>query len=158
MAAVDWDAGITRAMTVLLGLCVVIVGVGLVLPSSAQPAGATPGYRPMAAPAMPVRLVVPALKIKAPIQPIEVDSHAVLDPPRNPRDVGWWQRSARPGAKQGQTVLTGHTVHTGGGGDGVHVFRRQFHHPWQAGGEGRRTATRSVRPRRRSYPTCWNLA
>jgi LPXTG-site transpeptidase (sortase) family protein len=115
MAAVDWDAGITRAMTVLLGLCVVIVGVGLVLPSSAQPAGAAPGYRPMAAPAMPVRLVVPALKIKAPIQPIEVDSHAVLDPPRNPRDVGWWQRSARPGAKQGQTVLTGHTVHTGGG-------------------------------------------
>jgi LPXTG-site transpeptidase (sortase) family protein len=29
--------------------------------------------------------------------------------------VGWWQRSARPGATKGQTVLTGHTVHTGGG-------------------------------------------
>ena len=39
----------------------------------------------------------------------------MLDPPRNPRDVGWWQRSARPGATAGQTVLTGHTVHTGGG-------------------------------------------
>ena len=114
MAGVDWDAGITRAMTVLLWLCVVIAGAGLVLPSSAQPAGAAPGYRPMAAPAAPVRLVVPALKIRAPIQPIEVNAQAVLDPPRNPRDVGWWQRSARPGSKAGQTVLTGHTVHTGG--------------------------------------------
>ncbi len=68
----------------------------------------------MAAPAAPVRLVVPALKLRAPIQPIEVKA-GVLDPPRNPRDVGWWKSSARAGAKQGQTVLTGHTVHTGGG-------------------------------------------
>jgi LPXTG-site transpeptidase (sortase) family protein len=69
----------------------------------------------MGAPAAPVRLVVPALRIKAPVLPIEVDDRQVLDPPRNPRDVGWWQRSARPGARHGQTVLTGHTVHTGGG-------------------------------------------
>ena len=62
-----------------------------------------------------MRLVVPALKIRAPIKPIEVNDRQVLDPPRNPRDVGWWKRSARPGATQGQTVLTGHTVHTGGG-------------------------------------------
>ena len=46
----------------------------------------------MASPAAPVRLVVPALKIRAPIEPIEVDDDGVLDPPRNPRDVGWWQR------------------------------------------------------------------
>jgi len=58
---------------------------------------------------------VPALKIRAPIKPIEVNDQAVLDPPRNPRDVGWWKRSARPGETEGQTVLTGHTVHTGGG-------------------------------------------
>jgi LPXTG-site transpeptidase (sortase) family protein len=69
----------------------------------------------MAAPAVPTRLVVPALGIRAPVQRIEVNALAVLDPPRNPRDVGWWQRSARPGAGRGQTVLTGHTVHTGGG-------------------------------------------
>ena len=73
------------------------------------------GYHPMAAPAKPVRLVVPALKIRAPIKPIEVNDQQVLDPPRNPREVGWWKRSARPGATKGQTVLTGHTVHTGGG-------------------------------------------
>jgi LPXTG-site transpeptidase (sortase) family protein len=95
----------------LLALCAVLVGVGYLLPSSGS---ASDGYHDLAAPAAPVRLVIPALKVRAPIQPIEVDN-GVLDPPRNPRDVGWWRQSARPGATRGQTVLTGHTVHTGGG-------------------------------------------
>ena len=95
----------------LLALCAVLVGVGYLLPSSGS---ASDGYHAMAAPAAPVRLVIPALKVRAPIQPIEVDN-GVLDPPHNPRDVGWWRQSARPGATRGQTVLTGHTVHTGGG-------------------------------------------
>ena len=96
----------------LLVLCGVMVGVGFLMPSGSA---SEAGYHPMAAPAAPVRLVVPALKIRAPIKPIEVNDQAVLDPPRNPRDVGWWKRSARPGETEGQTVLTGHTVHTGGG-------------------------------------------
>jgi LPXTG-site transpeptidase (sortase) family protein len=102
--------GFTACVLVLLG---VAVGVGYLLPSigSASPAG----YHQMASPAKPVRLVVPALKIRAPIRPIEVNDQQILDPPRNARDVGWWKRSARPGATKGQTVLTGHTVHTGGG-------------------------------------------
>jgi len=96
----------------LLVLCGLMVGVGVLMPSG----DATPaGYHEMASPAKPLRLVIPALKIRAPIKPIEVNDHQVLDPPRNPRDVGWWKRSAKPGATQGQTVLTGHTVHTGGG-------------------------------------------
>jgi LPXTG-site transpeptidase (sortase) family protein len=95
----------------LLALCGLLVGVGYLLPSSGT---ASDGYHAMAAPAAPVRLVVPALKIRAPIEPIQVDN-GVLDPPHNPRDVGWWRQSARPGATHGQTVLTGHTVHTGGG-------------------------------------------
>ena len=113
MSAADWDGLLTRFMSALIGVSLVMVAAGLLLPSS----DATPssGYHSMAAPARPVRLVVPALKIRAPILPIEVDAQQVLDPPRNPRDVGWWQRSARPGSKLGQTVLTGHTVHTGGG-------------------------------------------
>jgi LPXTG-site transpeptidase (sortase) family protein len=110
-----WDARIATWMSSLLVLCGVLAAAGLVLPSPAVEAAPTPGYQAMAAPAKPVRLVVPALKIRAPILPIEVTPQAVLDPPRNPRDVGWWQRSARPGATKGQTVLTGHTVHTGGG-------------------------------------------
>ncbi len=102
--------GFTACVLVLLG---VAVGVGYLLPSigSASPAG----YHQMAAPAKPLRLVIPALKIRAPIKPIEVNDQQILDPPRNARDVGWWKRSIRPGATKGQTVLTGHTVHTGGG-------------------------------------------
>jgi LPXTG-site transpeptidase (sortase) family protein len=94
--------------------CLFMIGGGIALPS-ATAGGDGPSYEPMAGPAAPMRLVVPALRIKAPVQKIEVDSQAVLDPPRNASDVGWWQRSARPGAARGQTVLTGHTVHTGGG-------------------------------------------
>ncbi|MCW2762942.1 MAG: Sortase family protein [Marmoricola sp.] len=115
MSRVDWDVPVSRLMTTLLGICVAIVAVGFVMPSPKEPAKAAPGYHAMAAPAAPVRLVVPALRIRAPILPIEVNAQQVLDPPRNPRDVGWWQRSARPGSPKGQTVLTGHTVHTGGG-------------------------------------------
>jgi LPXTG-site transpeptidase (sortase) family protein len=110
-----WDSRIATWSSAMLVLCGLLAAAGLLLPSPAAKAAAAPGYRLMAAPAKPVRLVVPALKIRAPILPIEVNAQAVLDPPRNPRDVGWWQRSARPGAKVGQTVLTGHTVHTGGG-------------------------------------------
>ncbi len=95
----------------LLVLCGAMIGVGILLPHDSA---SSAGYHQMAAPAKPVRLVVPALRIRAPIEPIEVRD-GVLDPPHNPSDVGWWRRSARAGAEQGQTVLTGHTVHTGGG-------------------------------------------
>jgi LPXTG-site transpeptidase (sortase) family protein len=39
----------------------------------------------------------------------------VLIPPSNPRLVGWWSDGARPGAAKGSAVITGHTVHDGGG-------------------------------------------
>jgi LPXTG-site transpeptidase (sortase) family protein len=96
----------------LLALCAVMVGASILMPSGSATEA---GYHQMAAPAKPIRLVIPALKIRAPIKPIEVNDSQVLDPPRNPREVGWWKRSTRPGATHGQTVLTGHTVHTGGG-------------------------------------------
>jgi LPXTG-site transpeptidase (sortase) family protein len=38
-----------------------------------------------------------------------------LIPPSNPLLVGWWADGARPGAAKGSAVITGHTVHTGGG-------------------------------------------
>ena len=114
MSETDWDSRISSWTTVILVLCAVLVAAGLVLPSPDTKAVAA-GYRPLAEPAKPLRLVVPTLRIRAPILPIEVNDRQVLDPPRNPRDIGWWQRSARPGSDKGQTVLTGHTVHTGGG-------------------------------------------
>ncbi len=111
----DIDRRITGWTTAMLVLCAVLAAAGLLLPSPDAKPAAAPGYRAMAAPAAPVRLLVPSLKIRAPILPIEINAQQVLDPPRNPRDIGWWQRSAQPGAARGQTVLTGHTVHTGGG-------------------------------------------
>jgi LPXTG-site transpeptidase (sortase) family protein len=47
--------------------------------------------------------------------PIEIAPDGVLSPPSDVHEVGWWQRSAKPGATSGQTLVTGHTVHTGGG-------------------------------------------
>ncbi|MFE6511489.1 class F sortase [Nocardioides sp. NPDC057764] len=65
-------------------------------------------------PGAPQRLELPGLNTKARVVPIRLDGE-VLDPPRNPREIGWWVGSAKPGSAQGQTVVTGHTVHTGGG-------------------------------------------
>lgn len=98
---------------VLALVCGALLAVGFLMPSGAAPAAGD--YRPMSSPARPIRLVVPALSIRATVLPVRVDSANVLDPPSDPTEVGWWQRSARAGATRGQTVLTGHTVHTGGG-------------------------------------------
>lgn len=61
------------------------------------------------------RLVVRSLNISAPIVGIDMTPQRALNPPSNPREVGWWRASAKPGASTGQTIVAGHTVHTGGG-------------------------------------------
>ena len=63
----------------------------------------------------PDQILVPSIKIKAPLQPIELASDGVLTPPADTDVVGWWDGSAEPGSRKGQTVVTGHTVSTGGG-------------------------------------------
>jgi LPXTG-site transpeptidase (sortase) family protein len=61
------------------------------------------------------RLVrVPPLGISARVVPIR-DSNDTLVPPSDPHQVGWWAHGAKPGAAEGSALLTGHTVHTGGG-------------------------------------------
>jgi hypothetical protein len=62
----------------------------------------------------PVSIEVPSINIKAAVVPIEL-SGDVLNPPGDVKKVGWWKRSAQPGATHGQSLLTGHAVHTGGG-------------------------------------------
>ncbi len=71
---------------------------------------------PAAAPAagIPTRLVVPALHVNAPVVPIAAPN-GVLLPPSNPQMLGWWKDGAVPGAATGGALITGHTVHTGGG-------------------------------------------
>ncbi len=78
-------------------------------PSDAPSTRATPaaGVRPEA-------VVVPALGVQAPVTPIRTEDGA-LTPPSDPQQVGWWSGGARPGAAEGAAVVTGHTVHTGGG-------------------------------------------
>jgi LPXTG-site transpeptidase (sortase) family protein len=71
------------------------------------PAAHAPGVRPEV-------LVVPALEVSATVTSIRTQDGA-LTPPSDPRQVGWWSGGARPGAAAGAAVVTGHTVHTGGG-------------------------------------------
>lgn len=63
-------------------------------------------------PARPVAVVVPALGVDAALDPIGLQDGS-LTPPADPTRVGWW--GARPGSPNGTAVLTGHTVHAGGG-------------------------------------------
>lgn len=87
-------------------LAVAMVLAGLLWPTGSAAVEVPPGA--------PQRLELPGLNTKAKVVPIRLKGE-VLDPPRNPREIGWWVGSAKPGSPQGQTVVTGHTVHTGGG-------------------------------------------
>ena len=62
----------------------------------------------------PARLVVPRLRVDAPVYPIGAPG-GVLTPPNDPQTLGWWHDGAVPGAAHGGALITGHTVHTGGG-------------------------------------------
>lgn len=105
-AAGSQVGAITKATATL----VLVLGIGMALASFVWPDGSLP----FAKPGTPVSLSVPALKVKAPVVPIQVTG-SELDPPRDYLQVGWWDASAKPGSHHGQTVITGHTVHTGGG-------------------------------------------
>lgn len=62
----------------------------------------------------PTRLVVPKLGIDAPVIGIGVVDGTLL-PPSDPQTLGWWAEGAAPGALRGGALITGHTVHSGGG-------------------------------------------
>lgn len=101
----------------MLFLTMVVVGFVIPSPSIAggSQAAAGPGYTTLPAASRPELLLVPEIGLRAPIVPIEVDPDGVLSPPSDVDEVGWWKRSAKPGATSGQTLVTGHTVHDGGG-------------------------------------------
>lgn len=79
-------------------------------PAEAPASSTTP--RPKSG--VPVRLLIPELGVGAPVVPITAPG-GVLLPPGDPQVLGWWRHGARPGARQGGALITGHTVHTGGG-------------------------------------------
>lgn len=108
--------GLIGACLLVLGLAAFVLFLGPGLPTAEQsPSRAAPSPVARAAPGKPVRLVIPAIDVRARVVPIEMNRQGVLHPPDDVRRVGWWKRSARPGETRGQAMLTGHTVSSGGG-------------------------------------------
>ncbi|MBA3234051.1 MAG: class F sortase [Propionibacteriales bacterium] len=87
--------------------------------SSAKPSTSTPTAqpsRPLAVnPGLPSTLLLPSLGVSAPVSNIGLDSSLTLVPPSDYTTVGLWAQGAEPGARSGTAIITGHTVHTGGG-------------------------------------------
>lgn len=69
---------------------------------------------PLTRPARPTRFRASGLGVDARVVPVD-DAAGVLQPPDDPQRVGWWRGGARPGAGEGRVLVTGHTVHNGGG-------------------------------------------
>ncbi|MET7280525.1 class F sortase [Kribbella sp. NPDC005582] len=84
------------------------------VPQRAVPGATTARTSPAARPGRPLLLTIPRLHVSAAVLAIDTEDGA-LTPPPNPRTVGWWSDGALPGARLGSAVITGHTVHTGGG-------------------------------------------
>lgn len=108
--------GLVGACLLVLAVAALVLLPGPGLPTAEQPRpAAAPSPVARVAPGEPVRLVIPAIDVRARVVPIEMNRKGVLHPPDDVDRVGWWRRSAQPGAAEGQTMLTGHTVSSGGG-------------------------------------------
>ena len=70
--------------------------------------------RPAWTPGVPRRVVIERLNMDAPVVPISTVGNALI-PPSDPQQLGWWSAGAQTGARRGSALVTGHTVHTGGG-------------------------------------------
>jgi len=79
--------------------------------SAVPAAGTTESATPETVrPTVPTRLRLG--EIDAPVVPLKLTGSA-LTPPDDPHTLGWWGK--RAGSRHGTTLLTGHTVHDGGG-------------------------------------------
>jgi hypothetical protein len=56
----------------------------------------------------PTRLRLPRLHVDAAVLPVSVGTDGLLGVPANPRQLGWWSGSARPGLASGSVVIDGH--------------------------------------------------
>ena len=65
-------------------------------------------------PGAPRRILIPELGVDTSVIPIRTVGDTLV-PPSDPQQLGWWADGAKPGAKTGSALVTGHTVHTGGG-------------------------------------------
>jgi LPXTG-site transpeptidase (sortase) family protein len=74
-------------------------------PTATPKPTATPAPSRIAAP--PVRLLIPAIGVDAPISVKGLRPDAVMDVPDGPEDVAWYNFTARPGMG-GNAVISGH--------------------------------------------------
>lgn len=81
--------------------------------SPEPPGGAYAGTR-LGAAGAPLEVRVSRLGVRSVAVPISGQSGSLL-PPADPQQLGWWREGAEVGAAEGTAVVTGHTVHTGGG-------------------------------------------
>ena len=61
----------------------------------------------------PERLQIPALNVDARVVPVGLTSGGYMDSPKGADDIGWFDRSARPG-ERGSAVLAGHSGYRSG--------------------------------------------
>lgn len=79
---------------------------------------------PSVARGVPLQISSPRLDIRVPVIRIESQG-GTLVPPADPQVLGWWTDGADAGAPTGGAIVTGHTVHTGGGAlDRLRTLRR----------------------------------
>ena len=103
LAAATGQQGTTREQDVGI---VPAAGVARVQPGGSADLTAT--TRAGAAGSPPVRLRLARLDVDASVRPVSVGADGLLAVPANPRQVGWWSASARPGASSGSIVIAGH--------------------------------------------------
>lgn len=57
---------------------------------------------------LPVRLIIPAIDVDAPIEPVGLAPDGAMDVPEGPEQVAWFAPGQRPG-ENGSAVITGHS-------------------------------------------------
>ncbi|MBO9521632.1 MAG: sortase [Nocardioidaceae bacterium] len=87
---------------------------GFIGPVSVKQASGPYAGVALASAGRPLQVDVPRLHVKSDVIPISGQS-GELTPPDDPQVLGWWQEGRGAGEVAGSAVVTGHTVHTGGG-------------------------------------------
>ncbi|WP_354437961.1 class F sortase [Marmoricola sp. OAE513] len=83
------------------------------LPSRTATSNPLEGKR-LASAGKPLEVVVPRLHVRSEVVPISGQTGELV-PPDDPQLLGWWQEGRGVGVAAGSSVVTGHTVSTGGG-------------------------------------------
>ena len=93
----------TRVQTVLALMCVLWLALGGVMPAQA----ATPRGGALSRANQPVRLLIPALEIDAPIEAVGQDDNHWMKAPSGDDQVAWYNLGPKPG-ETGNAVIAGH--------------------------------------------------